>query len=78
MSGKKISIGAKPTASGADRAAEKWVEDRAPGKNAGETKRLTIDVPVDLHGRIKAACALKGVKMVDDINRLLVQEYGNN
>ena len=77
MSGKKVNFGAKPTAN-VDRAAEKWVENRAPVKEAVETKRLTIDVPVDLHGRIKAACALKGVKMVDDINRLLVQEYGND
>ena len=39
------------------------------------TKRLNIDVPVDLHGKIKSGCALKGVKMVDEINRILEREF---
>ena len=74
---KKVIIGAKPT-TGSEQATEAWVENRATPKETVPTKRLTIDVPIDLHGKIKAACALKNVKMVDDINRLLVNEYGKS
>ena len=40
-------------------------------------KRLTIDVPRSLHSRIKAACALRGSKMVDEIRILLEREYAD-
>jgi hypothetical protein len=29
------------------------------------TKRFTIDVPLELHSRIKVACAERGLKMAD-------------
>jgi hypothetical protein len=34
-------------------------------------KRLTIDVPLTLHARIKSQCALRGVNMADEIRMLL-------
>ena len=40
-------------------------------------KRLTIDIPRSLHTRIKAACALRGSKMADEIRALLDREYAN-
>ena len=52
-----------------------WVGERAMPKESAVTKRLTIDVPVILHGRIKAGCAIKGVKMVEEINRILEREF---
>ena len=40
------------------------------------TKRLTLDIPEALHRKIKAACALKGAKMVDEIRSLLEERFG--
>ena len=50
--------------------AERWVQDKA-----GEpVKRLTIEIPAQLHAQVKAACALRGVKMKDLVRTLLEQE----
>ncbi|MBB4397950.1 hypothetical protein GGD62_007088 [Bradyrhizobium sp. ERR14] len=38
-------------------------------------KRFTIDVPVELHARIKVACAQRGKVMADEIRRLLEIEF---
>lgn len=38
-------------------------------------KRLTIDVPESLHAQIKSRCALKGVKMADEIRGLLETHF---
>jgi hypothetical protein len=38
-------------------------------------KRLTIDVTLDLHARIKVACAKRGTKMADEIRDLLEKHF---
>lgn len=38
-------------------------------------KRLTIDVPVELHSRIKTECAKRTKIMADEIRRLLEAEF---
>jgi hypothetical protein len=38
-------------------------------------KRLTIDVPLSLHSRMKAGCALRGTKMADLVRELLESEF---
>ena len=48
-----------------------------PPEPAEPMKRLTIDVPRSLHTRIKAACALRGSKMVDEIRVLLDREFAD-
>lgn len=72
---KKVSIGAKPTARPAT--ADAWVENRArdttPPRDA--MKRLTFDIPDALHRRIKATCATRGVKMADELRRMLEQHF---
>lgn len=35
------------------------------------TKRLCIDIPSDLHTRIKVACAERGIAMVTEITHVL-------
>jgi plasmid stability protein len=40
-------------------------------------KRLTIDLPADIHARLKAQCAMRGTKMVDEI-RHAVEEMLKN
>lgn len=38
-------------------------------------KRLTIDVPLGLHKRIKSQCAIKGTKMADAVRGLLEKQF---
>jgi DNA-binding transcriptional regulator LsrR (DeoR family) len=40
-----------------------------------EMKRFTIDVPVDLHRRIKTACAAGGTIMADEIRAMLEEKF---
>ena len=77
MNGKKVSFGAKPSAKPAAAPADQWVETRHPEEatTPEATKRLTLDLPESLHRRIKATCAQRGVKMVDEIRELLEQHF---
>lgn len=74
---KKVSFGAKPVDKNVS--VEQWVESRDPVAGevvAGEVmKRLTIDLPESLHKRVKAGCAMRGVKMADEIRRLLETHF---
>lgn len=38
-------------------------------------KRLTIDIPAVLHARIKSQCALRGIKMAEEIRLLLETHF---
>lgn len=78
---KKVSIGARPTTvKPATVEADQWVESRTPVAPEPEpnapSKRLTIDIPADLHRRIKSQCALRGTKIADEVRELLLQKYG--
>lgn len=70
---KKVSFGVKPGAARADDAAkaDDWVNSR----DAEAMKRLTIDVPASLHARIKSQCAIRGVKMADEVRELLEKHF---
>ena len=86
MSTKKVQIGTKPTNKPAPAAADAWVESRSPVAEADQIaqeqpekmKRLTIDVPEELHRKIKTACAQRGTKIADEVRELLLQKYGNH
>lgn len=69
---KKVSIGGKPTARPALAInPDQWVEKR----QAEAMKRLTFDIPDSLHRRIKSQCAVKGVKMADELRDLLEKHF---
>ena len=68
---KKVIIGGKPTAKSAPSSPDKWVSDRS-----GKTKRLTIDIPLSLHQRVKSQCALRDEKMADVVRELLEKHFG--
>lgn len=51
------------------------VEDIKPITQAEQTTRFTIDIPVSLHRLIKSECALRGVKMNEEIRKLLEQHF---
>jgi hypothetical protein len=72
MTTKKVTFGTKPAPATVPQPnADEWVENRI----IEGTKRLTLDLPASLHTRIKATCALKGVKMADEIRKLLDQHF---
>ena len=73
---KKVTFSEKPpTAPQLD--IDRWVKDRSlealESKEA--MKRLTIDVPLSLHKRIKSQCALQDLVMADVIRELLEQRF---
>ncbi len=71
---KKVTFGGKPTSRKANMSSDQWVTDRGGVTEA--TKRLTIDVPLSLHQRVKSQCALKGEKMADVVRNLLEERFG--
>jgi hypothetical protein len=57
-----------------------WVKSTKPLEREAPTptepmKRFTIDVPVELHRRVKSECARRGVKMADVLRELLDREF---
>lgn len=56
--------------------AEQWVAN-ANDAVAVPTTRLTIELPADLHARVKADCALRKRKMVDVFRELIEREFAH-
>lgn len=73
---KKIAIGPRPSAVRETPRpdADKWVQNRAPEGSEEETARLTIDVPISLHKRLKAHCAMEGQRM-NQVIRSLIERH---
>lgn len=71
--GKKVSFGGKPF-TGANLNPDSWVQNREIEPKEA-MKRLTIDVPVGLHKRIKSQCALQDLVMADVIRDMLEQRF---
>jgi hypothetical protein len=42
---------------------------------AVKMKRFTIDVPQELHARVKIACAQRGLNMADELRRILERDF---
>ena len=57
--------------------ADTWVNTREakPDNPTEPMKRLTIDIPSSLHTRVKAGCAMRGVKMADVLRVYLENEF---
>jgi len=79
---KKVAFGAKPR-SQKPLTPDEWVqsgatqtatEGREP-KEKVKTTRFTIDIPTELHARIKSQCALRKVKMREEIQALLEKHF---
>lgn len=86
---KKVLFPTKPQAAPVVPTADQWVAQAGADSGANHLeaaendaavavpeplKRLTLDIPVTLHTRIKSQCALRQVKMVEEI-RLLLEEH---
>jgi hypothetical protein len=76
MSGgkKRVSFGGMPP-NVRNPDADAWVEGRVFVEQKEATKRLTIDVPVSLHKRIKSQCVMQGLVMADEIRELLDKRF---
>lgn len=78
MTGKKVTFGGKPQSSSAA-SPDDWVASRVTPEPElvpeVKMKRLTLDVSEDLHRKIKAGCANRGVKMADEIRALLETHF---
>lgn len=81
--GKKVTFASKPKkATEVPKAADSWVSSGDP-REKDETKpvakvpmkRLTIDIPSDLHLRVKIGCTKRGLNMADEFRRLLEKEF---
>ncbi len=78
MSGNKkvVTIGTrpgKPVAAPTEEAANAWVESRV--EVVEKPKRLTLEIPTELHRRVKSQCAARGTKMIDEITALLDKNF---
>jgi hypothetical protein len=71
---KKVTFGTKPVVKTIDQ--NQWVENRAI-EATEKIKRMTFDISESLHRRIKSQCAIKGVKMADEIRDLLERNFPN-
>jgi hypothetical protein len=60
--------------------AESWVMERpaSPPQEEAEIKRLTIDIPVDLHRRIKVACYSSDRKMSEVLREIMEEAFPRN
>ncbi len=69
---KKVNFAARPATPSP--AADQWVSERAvtpPPVATVPMKRLTIDLEATQHTRFKTLCAQHGLKMADELRRLL-------
>lgn len=67
---KEVTFGSRPKAKATKpETLEEWAGDE-PKK-----KRITFDVPPELHGRIKAVSAIRGVTIKDLVIELLEREF---
>lgn len=74
MSSKSVPI---PQPVSLSRPADAWIEGapaRSP-KIEGPTKRLTVDIPKDLHKRIKAHCAEHETQISDAVRIILAEKF---
>lgn len=81
MSNRKT-IDLRPSRPTATVGADKWVENRTIEPIATEEpvkmKPLVINVPEEMHVRLKSECAKRGVKMSDVIRDLINKEFPPN
>lgn len=71
MTRKQVDINPRPKAS---TSSDAWINKRLT-EDGSLSKRLTVDVPADLHVRVKAGCALRNTNMRSIIIDLLDKEF---
>lgn len=75
MATKKVTFGAKPTSKPAN--LDQWVgtepsvEKTTTEPEKIKMKRLTFDIPEDMHRQLKMYCVQNGVQMADELRKLI-------
>ncbi len=82
---KKVTFGARPPAAGKLANPDDWVANTAepqvaptalpPGTTPEKIKRLTIDIPLGLHRRVKTGCAREELVIADVVREFLDQRF---
>ena len=70
---KKVSFGARPPAAPTPATADAWVADKPAAPEP--VKRLTIDLPLGLHRRVKAGCVREEVYIADLVRQFLDRRF---
>ena len=76
----------KPNRDAQMKTADDWVKGETNGNQnliaedtpKEQTARFTIDIPISLHARIKSQCALKRVKMREEVLGILEEHFPTN
>ena len=71
---KKVEFAAKRPSSIEANNLDDWVSGEKP-TDREPTKRLTIDLPLSLHKRVKAQCAMENVAIIEVIREFLNQRF---
>ena len=81
---KKVTFGARPPAAGKLANPDDWVANTPeaqvaptapPGAPPEKIKRLTIDIPLSLHRRVKTGCAREELVIADVVREFLDQRF---
>lgn len=70
---KKVTIGSKPVQGPKALDADHWVQ--ATETPDAQTKRLTVDIPLGLHTRVKSQCALQGLQIAAVVREILDRRF---
>jgi hypothetical protein len=57
---------------------DEWVKTKPKTSTTEKPARLVVDIPADLHRRLKGKCGLEGLKIKDVIQELLEQYVSGN
>lgn len=71
---KKVEFAAKRPSTTETTNLDDWVDGVTP-TDREPTKRLTIDLPLSLHKRVKAQCAMENVAIIEVIREFLNQRF---
>jgi hypothetical protein len=78
---KKVTFGARPPAAGKLANPDDWVANTSetqvapPAPPPEKIKRLTIDIPLSLHRRVKTGCAREELVIADVVREFLDQRF---
>jgi hypothetical protein len=54
---------------------DQWAKG-APEKPTGDVKRVTVDLPIEVHQRLKIKCVMERVNIADMVRRWIEEKLG--
>jgi hypothetical protein len=59
------------------RTAEEWAEGvSTPEKPTGDVKRVTVDLPIEVHQKLKIKCVMERVNIADMVRKWIEEKLG--